>query len=129
MFKTVTKWNIQYSTSLIHWKPYRTSFNVNARQLRVAAYERSARSALIPLNFLGSKVNRAYFATGGSKNGSGTNIKSFTNLDDESDLLDAPIRLPKVEEAFSMPRKFRHCDNKTVFTLAILGEHGARRER
>lgn len=28
-----------------------------------------------------------------------------------------------------MPRKFRQCDNKTVFTLAILGEHGARKER
>lgn len=37
--------------------------------------------------------------------------------------------LPNAEEVFYMPRKFRQCDNKTVFTLAILGKHGARRER
>lgn len=57
-----------------------------------------------------------------------TSINSHNSLDGE-DGLDTSQNFPKTNEACQMPRKFRHCDNNTVFSLAILGEHGARRER
>lgn len=58
-----------------------------------------------------------------------TSINSHNSLDSELDILDRTVDIPIPNEVNKMPRKFRHCDNNTVFSLAILGEHGARRER
>eukprot|EP00924_Labyrinthula_sp_SR-Ha-C_P008135 maker-scaffold_11-snap-gene-4.42-mRNA-1 protein AED:0.05 eAED:0.05 QI:75/1/1/1/0.75/0.6/5/43/278 len=47
----------------------------------------------------------------------------------DMDLAKGLDRIPLPKDVIEMPRKFRNCDNKMVFMLAVLGEHGARRER
>ena len=39
------------------------------------------------------------------------------------------FRVPNLEEAATQPRKFRECSNDLLYTLAITGEYGARKER